>query len=334
MPIEFRLFRQWVPAVEPTILSVPNDGFTVRPTYAVLYDLPWRRAGLAASLVVVAAMLFVTHLSISFLAAANAKYLVLLLMLLAIRFQCRAPTSPWQRVARDGSEFVGTFIFIALAGAVASYPVAVYSTGFSDQWLARGDHFFHFDWLAWYRVVSTSYGLQLAGRIFYANIYFSPLLLLLYFAVADRKAEAHEFLTRFWVAAIITLILFVRMPAVGPLAYLWKGPIPYMPTSALYQLHLLPALRDHQFHAINLGDLQGLVCAPSFHATCAVLFTAAGWKTGSLRWPLLSLNLAMLVATPIEGTHYLVDIIAGIGVALLAILIMHIPRKLGWIGNR
>lgn len=31
------------------------------------------------------------------------------------------------------------------------------------------------------------------------------------------------------------------------------------------------------------------------------------------------MNLAMLLATPVEGTHYLIDIIAGAVVALLAI---------------
>ena len=42
---------------------------------------------------------------------------------------------------------------------------------------------------------------------------------------------------------------------------------------------------------------------------------AALWPIARLRWPVLILNNAMLVATPIDGAHYLVDVLAGVVIA-------------------
>ena len=91
-----------------------------------------------------------------------------------------------------------------------------------------------------------------------------------------------------------------------------------MPTSALYQQELIPELRAHAIHQIDLGALRGLVCAPSFHTVCGVLYIAFSWPVQRLRWFLLPLNAAMLLATPVEGTHYLSDMVCGLIVAVTA----------------
>lgn len=222
------------------------------------------------------------------------------------------------RIARDFAEYAGLASAVALFGAIASYPDAAGSSGFVDDRLQSIDAFLGFDWLAWYRVVVAHPVLQLSGRIAYAAVFVTPLVLLAHDAYHGRKAEARLFVSAFWLAAVLTLLLFHFMPAAGPLAYLWHGPIPYMPTSALYQAHLIPSLRNHSLHRINLVELRGLVCVPSFHAACAVLYTLAVWPIARLRWPLTAVNAAMLLATPVEGTHYLADMIAGAAVALLA----------------
>jgi membrane-associated phospholipid phosphatase len=148
------------------------------------------------------------------------------------------------------------------------------------------------------------------------------LVLIGHFALTGQRARSRRFLLTFWLGAVLTLALFPLFPAEGPLAYLWHGPIPYMPTSALYQEQLIPALRMHRVTDIDLGHLRGLVCAPSFHTVSAVIYIAAAWPCRSLRWPISLLNLAMLLATPIEGTHYLSDMIAGFGVAVAAITLV------------
>ena len=70
---------------------------------------------------------------------------------------------------------------------------------------------------------------------------------------------------------------------------------------------------------VDLGTLQGLVSAPSFHTAAAVIFIVIAWQTKYLRWPLILMNGAMLLSTPIEGTHYLSDMIAGGFVGIFAV---------------
>ncbi|WP_338329099.1 phosphatase PAP2 family protein [Sphingobium yanoikuyae] len=75
------------------------------------------------------------------------------------------------------------------------------------------------------------------------------------------------------------------------------------------------------------GQLRGIVSAPSFHTAAAVLYIAAGWRIAALRWPIVALNAAMLLSTPVEGTHYLIDMILGLGVALTALALMEVHRR-------
>ena len=226
------------------------------------------------------------------------------------------------RAIADAAEYYGVFAVITLTGAVACYPIAALTSGFHDAALQRIDAALGFDWLAWYRVVATHPLLQRLGVIAYCSIFVTPAVLLGWFAWRDDRTGAHRFIIGFWLAAAITLALYVLMPAVGPFSYLWHGPIPYLPESEMWQAGVIPALRAHQVHVVDLGHLRGLVSAPSFHTAAAVLFIHTAWRSRDLRWPVLGINLAMLLATPVEGTHYLTDMILGAAVAAVAILLV------------
>lgn len=246
-----------------------------------------------------------------------------------VRHWFRAPRSEAERKLRDAAELFGVFSAICIVGALAPYPLAAMSSGFADPVLERMDVLLRFNWLGWYRFIEDHPSFRLVDRVAYESIFLSPALLLGYFAWTGRKAEARQFVVSFWLSASITLALFAFVPAKGPLVLLWRGPLPYVPASALYEADLIPALRDHTLHRIDLSNLQGLVSVPSFHAVSAVLFICAAWRIRPLKWPILVLNLAMLLATPVEGTHYFVDIIAGVVVALAAVAVTKaIPRCL------
>ena len=82
----------------------------------------------------------------------------------------------------------------------------------------------------------------------------------------------------------------------------------------------LPPTRAGVLVISNLLNLGGIVTFPSFHAASAVLYTWALWP---LRWsrPLVVLvNGVMLAATPLNGGHYFIDVIAGVAIAVSAIV--------------
>jgi hypothetical protein len=284
----------------------------------------WLVAALALSGIVVASMmaragLLIATRNLGFVAA-----LVLTVPLALGRWHLRRAETLRGRQLSAFCEDAVLFLAISLLGVVASYPAAAGTSGFADARLARIDALLHFDWTAWYRVVAGHAWLQDLGATAYATIYVTPMVLIGYFAIHQRRAEARRFLGTFWLAVVLTLALFPLFPAEGPLAYLWHGPIPYMPTSALYQQQLITALRAHAMTDIDLGALRGLVCAPSFHTASAVVFSAAAWPVPSLRRVVVPINLAMLLATPVEGTHYLADMIIGALVALAALAIVRV----------
>lgn len=288
------------------------------------HEIPgaWLASAIAASGLLLTALMSRTHLELDPASHSNRLIVAGCLLAIVLRVLLRDPRSRGARIACDAVEHCTLFTIVCLLGALASYPMAADSIGFNDVTLERIDRLLRFDWVAWYGVVAAHPMLQIAERLAYQSIFVTPAILLGYFAFTHKRAEARLFIASFWLAAIVTLALFPLMPAEGPLAYLWHGHIPYMPESALYQSELIPLLRHHDLRAVGLVSLHGLVCAPSFHTVSAVLYIIAAWPIRPLRWPLLALNVAMLLATPVEGTHYLADMLGGAIVALIASLIV------------
>jgi len=278
----------------------------------------WIVAALAGSVVIDAVLLFHTRLRIDINWALIAFVAWGFAALIAC-YRLRAPATRRQWILRDLIEGVSLFALISLLGAVASYPLAAGHHALVDPDLQRIDLRLHFHWTSWYALVAAHLWLQIIGRIAYLSIFVTPALLIGYFAWTGQRAEKRLFVATFWVAALITLSLFPLFPAAGPFATLWHGVHPYMPLSGLYQDQVILALRQHRIQSVDLGALRGLVCAPSFHAASVIIYIATALRIPRLRWPVVALNLAMLFATPVEGTHYLTDILAGMGVACLAL---------------
>ncbi len=279
--------------------------------------LPWLLSAITVSIALLALLMMWRDLNIA-LNGACAAFGATSLSLLLVRHLFRESGARPHRVVSHCAEDILIFMTMGLAGATASYAVAACTQGWVDNAMVRFDHAIGFDWRDLYMVTAAHPALQISGRIAYASIFASPAILILAFARAGQRAESRMFLCSFWIAAILSLCLFRFMPTLGPLSHMWEGPISYMPTSGVFQAEIIPMLRDHQFRIIDLGQLRGLVGPPSFHACCAMLYILAARNTGPLRAPLTLLNVAMLFAIPVEGTHYAVDVVGGMAVALAA----------------
>ena len=305
----------------------PAPVYPVGRSHAGLIPGSWLVVGAAMSAACLAALLFDTGITIDPTAPRTLIYLGVFALALSLRIIFRAPNNPAQRVIRDVGETFGLFTAVSLMGAVATYPIAAETNGTIDGILQQIDVALHFDWLAWYQVVADHRALQILGAAAYQSIYVSPAIILGYCAWADKRAAARGLIASFWVAAVIALCLFRCWPAYGPFAMLWHGPAPYMTESGLYESQLVPLLRAHVMREVDLGALRGLVEAPSFHTASAVLYIVAAWPFARIRKPIVIVNVAMLLATPVEGTHYLADMLAGASVALIALAIVTVVRR-------
>jgi hypothetical protein len=290
----------------------------VQPAQVPVLSTRWLLLVLSASVLLDGILLHEAGLSISVTPAALG-FSAWALVAAAACIHFRAPATPGQAIARDLVEGISAFALVSLLGAIASYPLAAGHHPLVDTELEQVDLTLHFHWLSLYEWIAGHAWAQIAGRIAYLSIFATPAALIGYFAWTGRRAESRLFVATFWVAVVITLSLFPLFPAAGPFSRLWRGSVPYMPLSALYQDQVIQALRQHAIQTIDLGELHGLVCAPSFHAASAVIYIATSLRVKGLRWPLITLNVLMVLATPIEGTHYLVDLLAGGVVAGIAL---------------
>ncbi len=71
---------------------------------------------------------------------------------------------------------------------------------------------------------------------------------------------------------------------------------------------------------ISPANMKGLVGFPSYHIVLALLVTWYLRGVPYLRWMILAANVLVVFATPIQGGHHWIDVIAGFPVAILVVI--------------
>ena len=197
-------------------------------------------------------------------------------------------------------------VIFSYAGAVLTYVTTAVSASrpLSDELLARADAALGFDWFAWFAFVNGHPWLKIPLAIAYGSI--PPQLMLLFGYMAFKEPRrANEFLLATMLSAILLAPIMAALPAA---AHTINAVEPWRDDTL--------ALRAHTLRQI--GALEGIVTFPSFHTTLAILFinTVRG-----RRWfrPVLMANALMIVSVFSEGAHYLVDVLGGLALAVVAI---------------
>jgi membrane-associated phospholipid phosphatase len=183
-----------------------------------------------------------------------------------------------------------------------------------DGALATADRALGLNWLDMYQWLARHPAIEASARAVYMSL--GPEMLILIFALEllGHHNQARAFLRWFMVSAIATVIIGILIPAAGAFVY-YHLPV----ASTTGYVAQWAELRNGTLRSINPFDNQGLVVFPSFHTSLAVLCACAAWPLRILRYPLLALNLLIILSSPAMGGHYFIDIIAGIFLAALTI---------------
>ena len=203
-------------------------------------------------------------------------------------------------------------LLIAFQAAAATLSYLVTSTGapLVDARLAAWDRALGFDWLAAHRALQAHPLVTVLLQIAYDSGMAQLVFVILFLGFTARPAPLAEFMRLFIAATLIVVVLSGLFPAAGA----WK----YYDLGSAFDLSKLShfeALRNGGLRDVSFSRMQGLISMPSLHAAMAVLLAHAMRST--VLFPMfLGLNLAMLAATPIDGGHYLVDVLAGVALAL------------------
>lgn len=203
-----------------------------------------------------------------------------------------------------------------------SYIVTGADLPLQDTRLLAADRALGFDFPAILHVVNDRAWLIQILAWGYNAISWQIWLIILGLPLLGHHRRAAEYISAFVLALMVTCCITMLVPAIG--VYQALGAVasdfPNINPQSYYDtLTEIPRLRTGALRTLDLAHLLGVVTFPSFHAATAVLY---GWALWSVRWARpfnLAVNGTMLVATPICGGHYLVDVLAGVTVAIGAI---------------
>ena len=232
-------------------------------------------------------------------------------------YRRRRPDARIERLLRGNAEL---FLLSFLCGGL-SYAAAALDRPLWDATFQAWDEVLGFDWRFWLAVLDAHPSVHVVLATAYHSMLPQLGVIVIALATARAFAEIDRFLVAFGLAALVTVAIAALMPALSPLVHLGitaaDHPHITLAVPTEFADHAL-ALRNGTLRMVDLSGAQGLVTFPSFHTASAVLLALGFWHVPWLRWPALVLNGLMLAAVPIEGSHYLVDLLAGTAVALAA----------------
>src|SRR4029077_11707104 len=196
-----------------------------------------------------------------------------------------------------------------------------------DARFAHMDAALGFNWLGCLTVIIPHPILRNLLEHDYNSVFVQVFVSIAYFAIIRRTDRNRELLWTGMFSALITASLSGLLPAVGPYVNDVKSlPLKDMPA----WLAVFVTLRDGTLSKFALLDMTGIVTFPSFHTALAILLIYVHRPPLRSFVPVLILNVVMLVAIPFAGHHYLVDMIAGAGVAAISIGFVRLAMRSGW----
>jgi PAP2 superfamily len=126
--------------------------------------------------------------------------------------------------------------------------------------------------------------------------------------VAGQLARLRLWMIAFGLALIATSAISVFTPAVAAFVYLDLTPQVY--ANIAYRVHARANAR---------GPARRHSSIPSFHTTGALMFIWAFRSVPYVRGPAAALNISLILATPIDGAHYFIDLVGRATVAFASI---------------
>lgn len=186
---------------------------------------------------------------------------------------------------------------------------------YQDSALLAADRTLGFDWRAIVEWTRNRPDLSIALSYIYKSLLWQPIVLFPVLARLDPE-RLRRVLGTSTVALLVTIAVFAFVPAQTGYVYLGfaHADFPDMRTNTAWGVaHILNAIRAGERQL----SLNGLVTFPSYHAVGAMLL-AYGWLAiPALRWVFVPLNILMLFSCVPIGSHYVVDVIAGVALALV-----------------
>lgn len=231
----------------------------------------------------------------------------------------------WARVTRLIAECMLLYLLTSNCLPLFDQMVKINAFPLADPWLARADQIIGFDWLAYFEYVHDR-----AFLIWVFDHAYNVTGQLAFVLTLTLIALGHYKRIQFHMEAVVctTLICIVVStitPAYAAAVYygIDFGEYPnFSFAPGVYHIESLIALREASpDYRIAENPFKGLVTFPSIHTAMGVIMAGAVWRHWMF-WPFALYAAVMVASTPVMGSHYVIDLIAGAAVSIGVMMIL------------
>jgi len=213
---------------------------------------------------------------------------------------------------------------IAFSTMVMTYSAATVGRPLIDRELLLFDQYIGYEWRAYAGFVANHPLIARAMKFSCSFIFFMPLIVIVALSATKNVRALEKFLLAGLISLLLTIGVFALFPATTAWTYLQLADAEvsafhHLPLSSEDWIGKLIQIRQGGAATLQKLDGNGLIAFPSFHCTAALLFVWSTWTIWWFRAPMVIISLALLVATPIFGGHYISDLIAGAVVMVISI---------------
>ena len=191
---------------------------------------------------------------------------------------------------------------------------------FIDDALMMSDRFIGFDWVAYFRWHAEHPAFADICRLSYLMWPYMALVIIVILACYGQAERLARFLIATAISLAVVYIIAIFLPSYGA----------YVQHAMSHDRHpgLVIQFSDFKpaYDALRAGLVdvyadqipEGAISFPSFHTTTVLLWIWAAWRTPA-RWFVFVQQVACFLAIPVQGAHFIADMIPGaaIGVAAL-----------------
>ena len=298
-------------------MAVHSQGFRPGPTAGFFSRLPVKIVLISLVVLVNATWIALTDFRFDFPSSAKVVALVAGLSAAAWFYRFRRPDPKFHVL------FAETALLLAFSAACAvlSYLVTSLNLPLVDDGLMAIDAGLGFDWLAYVGFVNERPWLGVLSSFVYVTTISQVALAVIVLGLAGRLGRARQFNGAVMLGALFCVAVSAVLPAAGALGTIRPDEAFFASNPSVVDLaykQIFFDLRSGAERFISLDSPHGLIAFPSYHCALSVLVVLAFRGMGWLFWPLAILNGAVILSTPIDGGHHLIDSIGGIAVALVA----------------
>jgi hypothetical protein len=235
-----------------------------------------------------------------------------------------SPYCSWRRMfsLRNSVETLCCGLLLTVPAVISTYLAMSVGMPMADGQLAALDALLPINWHSFITVVDAHGWIAHALGYAYQSFAFQLLGLPVLLCAVGKPERAYRMVMAYAAICFLSSLISIWFPGIGAYPYYKIASDSLQNINIHFGYFFLDqfnGVRDNPDFIFSMANAAGIVTFPSVHAAVAALSGWAAWDIRLLRYPMLLLNVGMAVSAVSHGSHYMVDIPAGVLIAAACI---------------